>query len=211
MLFDLDAGIDTDGFDVEIWTPNPGAYARMMAALLPPGKVWRLIGDSTLASLILGCSDELWRLHLRAKALLDEAVPSLAVEMLPEYESELELDSTGSNSERQARIVARLVARQRYRPTDFQTALAPLLGQLAANVVVIERSHAFADSLGDDREIFRFFVYRDPTLPGTYFLAAAQALVTAIKPSHTIGTLIESTSMIYDSPHSLYDRDLLGA
>lgn len=187
------------------------AYSRMMIALLPPGKVWRLIGETLLGALFAGCADELGRLEDRTDDLLDEAIPSTAVELLPEYEAELELVSTGTNAQRQARIVARLIARQRYRPTDFQTALAPLLAQGAADVVVLERSAAFAASIGDVREIFRFFVYRDPTLPGAYSVADAQALVTAIKPSHTIGTVIESISFLCDDAFSLCDRDLLGA
>lgn len=187
------------------------AYQRMLAALLPPGKLWRLLSGSVLADLLAGCADELQRLNERMGDLLDEAFPPVAVELLPEYERELELDSDGTNAERQARIVARLVARQRYRPIDFQTALAPLLGQDAANVVVIERTHAFAASIGDVREIFRFFIYRDHTLPGTYYVDSAQQLVDKIKPSHTAGHVIESISFLCDDPFSLCDRDLLGA
>lgn len=208
------SGFDPGAFDFgafDAMAPAPNKYARMMLALLPPGKVWRLIGESLTAALFAACADELGRVDGRVGDLLNEADPSTAVELLPDYEAELALDSTGSNAERQARIVARLVARQRYRPVDFQTALAPLLAQDAADVVVMERSHAFADSLGDDREIFRFFIYRNPLLPGTYFVAAAQALVDAIKPSHTIGAVIESLSMLYDDPRSLDDRDLRGA
>lgn len=189
----------------------PNAYARMMQALLPPGRIWRLIGTSLLASLFAGAADELGRLEGRTDDLKREAIPSTAVELLPDYERELELDSTGTNADRQARIVARLVARQRFRPIDFQNALAPLLGQLPAAVVVLERSAAFAASLGDVREIYRFFIYRDPSQPGTYQLTAAQALVDQIKPSHTIGQVIESVSFLTDDPHSLTDRDLLGA
>lgn len=170
-----------------------------------------VIADSLLFTLFAANADELGRLEARTTDLLNEADPTTAVELLPDYEAELELPSTGTNAERQARIVARLIARQRYRPVDFQTALAPLLAQLPANVVVLERTAAFAASIGDVREIFSFFIYRDPTLPGTYFLASAQALVTAIKPSHTIGTVIESISFLCDDAHSLCDRDLLGA
>jgi len=186
--------------------PTPNAYAGMMMALLPPGRLWRLV-ESFLSTLFAACADELGRLEARTRDLLDEADPTTADELLPEYESELELPSTGSIAERQARVIARIVARQRYRPTDLQTTLAPLLG----TVTIIERTHSFASSLGDDREIFRFFVYRDPTAPGTYFVMSAQALLDTIKPSHTIGQVIESTSALYDDPHSLYDRDLMGA
>jgi hypothetical protein len=76
---------------------------------------------------------------------------------------------------------------------------------------VLERSHAQGGGDGRRREIFRFFIYRDPALPGTYYLESAQALVDAIKPSHTQGHVIESVNFLCDDPHSLCDRDLLGA
>lgn len=193
----------------------PGAYARMLTALLPPGKVWRLVGgDSILAKVLLACSDELDRLDARALDLLEEADPSTAVELLPEYESELGLDEAATTAERQARIVARTIARQRFRSVDFQNALAPLLGQDPGAVVVMERSHAYAMTIGKvpitGDEIFRFFIYRNPALPGTYYLASAQALVDEIKPSHTAGYVIESVSFLCNDPHSLCNRDLLG-
>jgi hypothetical protein len=76
---------------------------------------------------------------------------------------------------------------------------------------VIERTVAEALAMGDVREIFRFFVYRDPTEPGAYFIESAQELVDAIKPSHTAGHVIESIEFLYADPHSLYGRDLMGA
>lgn len=187
------------------------SYQRMLTSLLPPGKLWRLIGGSFLSSLLLACADELVRIDGRAGNLLAESIPSTAVELLPEYESELEIASTGTIAERQARIVARHVARQRYRPADFQLALAPLLGQASTAVVVIERTAALAASMGDVREIFRFFIYRDPTSPGAYYLADAQLLVDAIRPTHTAGHVIESINLLCDDPFSLCDRDILGA
>jgi uncharacterized protein YmfQ (DUF2313 family) len=185
------------------------AYARMLTGLLPPGKLWRFVG-SILQDLFLGCADELARVHARVGNLIDEADPTTAVELVPEYEAELDLDEAPTLGERRARIVARLVARQRFRPVDFQTALAPLLGQDPEDVVVIERSRAYAISVGDDREIYRFFIYRDPTLPGTYFLSSAQEIVDQIQPSHTVGLVIESVNFLCDDPFSLCDRDLLG-
>ncbi len=206
ILFDL---FDSPPPDAVVAAAN--AYARMMAALLPPGRVWRLIGDSFLSKVLAACADELGRLEDRAGNLLDESDPMTINELLPEQEQELDLESDGTLEERRARIIGRLVARQRFRATDFQIALAPILGQLPEDVVVIERSHAFAASTGDDREIYRFFIYRDPMLPGAYFLASAQELVDTIKPSHTAGYVIESIDFLCDDPFSLCDRDLLGA
>lgn len=187
------------------------AYERMLSALLPPGKVWRLDAASVLYKLLLGSSDELARVDQRVADLLNEADPSTAVELLPDYERELDLVAAATNAERQANIVALLVRRQRFRPVDFQTALATLLAQAPSAVVVLERSAAFAASLGDAREIFRFFVYRNPALPGTYFIASAQAQIDRMKPSHTAGYAIESVSFLCEDPFSLCDRDLLGA
>lgn len=187
------------------------AYARMLKGLLPPGRLWRLIGDSLLGQLLLGSADELARVNQRVTDLLNEADPTTATELLPEYERQLTLSPAATLDERRARVVARLVRRQRFRPVDFKTALAPLLAQNAADVVVLERTRAFCVAIGDDREIYRFFVYRDPTLPGTYFLASAQEMVDKMAPSHTIGHVIESISLVCDDPHSLCDRDLLGA
>lgn len=187
------------------------AYRRMLTALLPPGRVWRLLADGFLSKVLAACADELARLDDRAVDLLSEAGAPTALELLAEYESELDVSSDGTDEERSARIVAHLVARQRYRPVDFQAALASLLGQDAVDVVVIERSRADAIAMDDDREIFRFFIYRDPTEPGDYYLDSAQALVDKIKPSHTVGHVIESIDMLCDDPFSLCDRDILGA
>jgi hypothetical protein len=183
----------------------------MLTALLPPGKLWRLVGESLIVPLLQGCADELARLDARAMDLLDELIPTLAVETLPDWERSYELTSDGTTAERQARVTARYIALERRRPVDFQTILAPLLGQDPADVVVIERTHAMAAAMGDDREIRRFFIYRDPTLAGAYYLDSAQTLVDDINRSTCVGHVIESVDFLCDDPYSLCDRDLLGA
>lgn len=186
------------------------AYARMMRALLPPGRAWRGDWDGIIAGALLGAAEELVRVGARAQALLTESDPRDADELLPEYEADLALASTGTIDERRARVVAHLLRRQRVRPADYQKALAPLLGQAPGDVVVIERSRADAIAVGDDREIYRFLIYRDPDLPGSYDIESAQALVDKMAHSHTKGHVIESIDMLCDDPLSLCDRDLLG-
>jgi hypothetical protein len=161
--------------------------------------------QSFLHKVFTACADELGRLDQRMRDLLDEADPLTVDELLPEQEAELALPSDGTLAERRARVVARLVARQRYRPADFQTSLSPLLGLAAADIKVLERTHAMASSMRDDREIFEFFVYRDPTLPGTYYLTSAQALVDTIAASHTQGYVIESIDACCDDDLSHCD------
>lgn len=204
----FDSIFDVLAFDVETNAPNK--YARMMLELLPPGKLWRFIG-SLLLDLFAACADELGRLEARTSDLLEESAAVGADELLPEYERELELPGDGTTAERRARVVALELVEQGVRPDDYRAALAPLLGQDAADVVVIERHRTDAIAMADDREIYRFFVYRDPALPGAYYLAAAQALVDKIAHSHTKGHVIESVDFLTDDPYTLTDRDILGA
>lgn len=186
------------------------AFARMLKALLPPSKLWRLDADSVLSLTLLASSDELVRVDGRGQDLLDEIDPRTTDELLPDFERMLGLVASGTDDQRRARVIALIIQRQRFRPVDFQTTLAPLLGQAPADVVVLEQSRAFAIAVGDDREIYRFFIYRDPTAPGSYDLAAAQAMVDRMKPSHTEGHVIESVSFLCDDASSLCDRDRLG-
>jgi hypothetical protein len=189
--------------------PTVRDYTRMLFSLLPPGKAWRFL-SSLVTSVVAASADEIGRLHERVLDLLEESDPSTATELLPEYEQDLELVAAATVTERRANITAHRTALQGFRPEDLRQALAPLLGQAAVDVVVIERSLAFIATIGDQREIFRFSVYRNPALPGTYFLANAQALLDEIQPSHTQGKVIESVSVLCDDPFSLVDRDLLG-
>lgn len=186
------------------------AYARMLRALLPPGRAWREGWEGVLAGALRAAADELARVSARAADLLRESDPRQADELLSDFEADLGLATTGTVDERRARVVAHLLRRQRVRPVDYQTALAPLLGQAPEDVVVIERSRADAIAMGDDQEIYRFLIYRDPDAPGSYDLESAQALVDKMAHSHTKGHVIESIDMLCDDPFSLCDRDLLG-
>lgn len=183
----------------------------MLVGLLPPGRAWKPGTNSLLAKLLLACGDELERLGVRAVQLIQESDPRQATETLPEWERMLELGSDGTTEQRRARVVALIARRQRFRPGDFQTALAALLGQLPEDVVVIETTRAMAVAMQTDREIFRFYIYRNPALGGTYSVADAQAVVNKMKPSHTQGHIIESNDFLCDDPFSLCDRDRLGA
>jgi len=187
-------------------------YARMIRALLPPGRLWRRDPDAVTDAFWLAAADELERVDGRGEDLIRESDPRQADELLPEFEAELDIVAEGTLEERRARVVARLVARQRYRPADFQQALAPLFGQDAEDVVIIERSATQAATMGDldGREIFRFFAYRNPSDPGSYNIEDAQDLIDQIKPSHTAGYAIESIDFLCDDEFSLCDRDLLG-
>lgn len=184
-------------------------YARMQKALLPPGRLNDAFG-AWLHNLLMGSADELVRVDARGDDLLREALPSTAVELLPEYEAQFGSVVGSTTEERQAIVTSAATRQQRYRPLDFQLALAPLLGQASDDVVVLERDLAMVAALGDQREIYRFFVFRDPAVLGAYFLEAAQRTVYDMSPSHVGGYVIESLVATCDDPFSLCDRDLVG-
>lgn len=186
------------------------AYALAQKALLPPGRIWSLIPTSILTAVFLASGDELARVSGRSADLMEENDARTATELLPEYERMLDLVSTGTDQERRDRIEALLIRRQGFRPSDVQVALAPDLGLAYTDVDVVETSRAQAIAVGVDEEIYRFFVYRDPLLAGTYDIAVAQVLLDKIAHSHTLGTVGESISLLCDTATDLCDRDLLG-
>lgn len=85
-----------------------GAYARQLAALLPPGSLWRLDPDGWIWSLLLGLADEFARIDQRAQTLVAEWLPDTAVECLGDWERVLGLpDLTfGSATSTEARRLA---------------------------------------------------------------------------------------------------------
>ena len=189
--------------------PTPDAYASALSQLVPPGR-WNLeAATSKLYALLLANGDELARVSQRAAALIEESDPRTATEMPAEWEQMLELPSTGTDEDRRARIVSRLLSSLGARPLDFQTSIAPIFGLAIADVVVVERPRAFAITVEDDSAIFIFFLYRDPTLPGSYDIEAAQAQIELQQQSHTLGFAIESISFRCEDPFSLCDRDIL--
>lgn len=190
---------------------DAAAYAKMLASLLPPGRVWRLETGTVLANVLLGAADELERIHERGQDLIEESDPRTTDELLEDFERVLDLDSDGTDDERRARVVSHLLKRQRVRPADYQQILAPILGLDAEDVEVREISRADAIAMDDDTQIYRFHIFRDPGLGGTYDVAAAQAVVDAMSHAHVKGIVIETLGFICDDPMSLCDRDLLGA
>jgi uncharacterized protein YmfQ (DUF2313 family) len=185
------------------------AYAFMLRGLFPPGRLWDWAEESPLWQLMLACADGLGRLHERGVDLLREVDPTMTQELLPEWEAALGLASSGGDLVRLARVVARLIHRQRVRPADFQRALAGLLGLEIDDVEVIEMTRAQAVTSLHPRDIYLAHIW---TGAGPdYDLSGAQALVDQIKHAHTEVRVFETKIMIVDDPKSLVDRDLIGA
>ncbi len=189
------------------------AYIEQLKQLLPPGRLWTLESATWLYKTLRAIADELARVDGRAEDLIEESDPTTATETLDEWESVYGLtsDSSATDGERRAALLTAVNLRQRFRAADIQQALAALLALDPADVEIILHSRAFAIAVGDDTEIYKFFVYRDPALSGTENWQAAQAVLDQIKPAHTEGYVIQSVDFLCEDEFSLCDRDILGA
>jgi len=186
------------------------AYASLQKRLLPRGRLWRLTPDSLLHAVFLAAGDELQRISGRLEDLIVEADPRFSTELIERFENEMGLPSTGTLEERQARAAAHDKKRPRARVVDIQAAMAPYLDLDAEDIEVIPTTRAQAVAMNNDRAFYRLYVYRDPTLPGTYDVEAAQAELDRVTLYHDKPKVIESKAFKVGDPYSLVGRDLLG-
>jgi uncharacterized protein YmfQ (DUF2313 family) len=70
---------------------DAAAYGRMLQALLPGGPAWAVEPGSVLSHVLLGVAEELARVTARGEALLEEADPRTALELLEDWERVLGL------------------------------------------------------------------------------------------------------------------------
>jgi len=185
----------------------PEAYAAQLRALLPRGGFFS--EDQTLDALFLACGDELARSEADADARLAKRQPENAGDSLARWEERYSLPSTGTDAERAARILAYITRTRRTRPADYLFLTSPLLGRTPEELTFFERGSAFAQIVNDEREIFRFFIWRDPEAPGAYDIPSAQAFIDDYRQAHTKGYVFESWVMRCNDPLSLCDRDLI--
>lgn len=91
-------------------------YRDQMIALLPTGPAWPREADSQLGRLLYGLADEFARIDGRCEALIEEADPRTALELLPDWERVAGLPdgcvaAPATVSERQIALRNRLVQR----------------------------------------------------------------------------------------------------
>ncbi|MDH5753428.1 MAG: DUF2313 domain-containing protein [Deltaproteobacteria bacterium] len=162
-------------------------YLSALQALLPPGAAWTREPDAELSKLLQAWADEFARLDARAKALLDEADPSSAVELLPDWETICSLDGTGTEADRQAALGGHLNATGGVSGPYF-TGLAEDLGVS----ISITRYKPFktgwntvGEALTNGDWIYTWRVI-GPVATSAEIKAALETLFEAEKPAHTI-------------------------
>lgn len=108
------------------------AYHDQLSALLPPGLPWPRAPETRLQRLLAAWADTLVRIDARGDALLEEADPRTAAELLDEWEHAYGLpdrcyDDITSTPARRAALLARILDRGGQRPADY-LAIAAALG-----------------------------------------------------------------------------------
>lgn len=92
---------------------DAAAYAEAQRQLLPPGKAWEATPGGPFAGLLRALGEEMARLDARGLAVVDEADPRAALELLPDWERVAALPDTCTGvpdtaSERQAALHQKL-------------------------------------------------------------------------------------------------------
>ena len=118
---------------VALCTVSVDEWTRTLLDLLPRGVVWPRDPGTTLEAFWQAIADAMVAIQTRDCALVDEAYPCGAVELLPEWEQELGLPDactqggTWTIAERQAFVCAKLAA-QGGQSIDYFLWLASLYG-----------------------------------------------------------------------------------
>ena len=102
-------------------------YLARLLAKLPDGTAFRRDILGYIARLFAAFAQEFARIDARATSVLAEAPPWLSVELLPDWERVLGLPATGSVSDRQLAVGAKILD-QGGCSIDYMKSLATLLG-----------------------------------------------------------------------------------
>lgn len=108
-------------------------YLGALQSLLPRGRVWPREGDAIQTKALTGLSETFARHHARSNALLGDAFPATALELLPEWEKTFGLPDTCTAGiattlqERRSAVVTKLTARGG-QSIAYYTAIAAALG-----------------------------------------------------------------------------------
>lgn len=169
---------------------DASAYAAQMRQMLPQGAAWPRDPDSVLGRLLAGIAEELARVDARADALIEEADPRTALELLADWESMAGLPDTcfgqpDNIPERRAALTSRIVDLGGQSRAYF-IALAQSLGY----IVSIDEFAPLrcGDTVGlpcyDDRWAH---VWRMNILPVEYDLPEDQFFLTQFRCGDTCG------------------------
>lgn len=159
-------------------------YTSTLLRLLPRGPAWPREPASTQYKTAAGLAGSAAQLNIDANALVTDAFPASAVDLLAEWESTLALPGAGSTSARQAAVVAALQSQGGSSVAYFQ-GLVQTYGFRACTILQYKAStvrSGVGRPLVGIQNTFRWTV----TAYGTGGATAMQTAVKRFRPAHTI-------------------------
>lgn len=175
-------------------SPDGDAYTRQLKALLPPGRLWRLDLGSALYKVLNAVAQEFARVDGRGENLIDEWDPSTAVELLPDWERILGLDSSGTDAQRQAAAATQYLARGGQTPAYFISLAASLgfvatITQTGLGAYVWRLNVDLAASSSTDT-VIEMHAYAGSAHAGdrvsSFTIPSLEAVIIKASPAHTI-------------------------
>jgi hypothetical protein len=179
-----------------------------LKALLPPGKTYSQNPASAIQRELMVEGAGLGFAWSKLAELEDDFLPDRATGHLPRWEEALRLEPGPADliAARRARCVSFLRKVHGFGVEQIKEALAPVLDCQPSDLEIIEN-----DNTGPDPDqVFQWFVYRPSSVPGRPDFITAQRMLDEMKPAHTRGIIGQRTSLRFDDPESLFDRDLFG-
>jgi uncharacterized protein YmfQ (DUF2313 family) len=134
-------------------TATAAQYLSLLQQLLPPGKAFRLRGDSLAGKFALGLTRELVRLHDFAVDLIEEMDPSTATDALAAWERSLGLPEAGdeiaaTTAQRRLDAAAKLATSNTRTEADW-IALAEAAGYTSVTITQASDTMATCESYCD--------------------------------------------------------------
>lgn len=176
-------------------------YLAELWQLMPRGKAWRRREGSVQDQVLHAISDELSRVDERALAFMEETDPRTAIELLDEWERELDLPGDcGQKPEtiedRRAAIITRLVALARQDEAYFVN-IALQLG------LVIDITHQMPfeiglNGMGDEiggsqwRHVWNVAIFG---YPSDSIRSSLECAFNKFKPAHTVALFVYAVNL----------------
>lgn len=186
------------------------AYREMTAALLPRGPIWTL-DNAGVRGMAGGLGVEAIRFHNRLVALMLEAYPSTATELLAEWERVFGLplcaDAPTSLSDRQAALAGRVAAQGGQDRAYYIGIVRTVLGDPEAVVTIVENpygtpfyawlGHAWDLLGGEGVRAYWQVILPSGVSPAQQHII--ECLLNEYKPAHTVLEVISAVSAYYES------------
>lgn len=198
--------IETDYLRMFQWQPQGVEALRAFA--LSMGDAYSRDPASRIQRELAVHGDGLGFAWAQLEELLENYLPDRATRLLPRWEAicGIQPGPRDTYQQRRNRILAFMRQIAGYSVDQIVKAVAPVLACQPSDLTVIENTNTGLNP----EVVWIWFIFRDPSVPGSPDVPAAQRIIDQMRPAHTLGVVGQSRNFLCDDPFSLTDRDILG-